>query len=123
MAKVLNVNVISPEKILFSGNATYVRIPGSDGSFGVLYNHAALVSEVEFGILTIQKEDNSSISIFVDGGFAQISKNKVNILASSGEIANQINKEDIRKRIDELSIKKDSDSLLELKKLRAKLNA
>jgi F-type H+-transporting ATPase subunit epsilon len=119
--RVLNVNVISPEKILYSGVATYIKIPGSDGSFGVMYNHASLVSEIDLGILEVQ---NGSVKtkIFVDGGFAQIQKNVVNILAKSGEISDQINKADIQTRLNEISSKKDSASLKEIKVLKSKLS-
>lgn len=119
--RVLNVNVISPEKILFSGTATYVKIPGSDGSYGVLFNHANLVSELSLGILEVQS-GSVKTRIFVDGGFAQIQKNVVNILAKNGEISDQINKTEIQKRLDEISSKKDSSTLKEIKILKSKLS-
>jgi F-type H+-transporting ATPase subunit epsilon len=118
--RVLNVSVISPEKILYTGNATYVKIPGSDGLFGVLYNHAPLVSEIDLGILVVTNGTEVT-NIYVDGGFAEIKKNTVNILAKSGELASQVNKEEVKKRISEISSKTDKESLLELKRLKTKL--
>jgi len=120
--KVLNVNVISPESILYQGVATSLRIPGTDGSFGVLYNHAALVSEVEYGILHI-KNGEQTTRIFIDGGFVQITKNTVNILARSGEALSKLNSQDLNSKLNELNSKKDLDSLLESKKIKAKLAA
>lgn len=118
--KVLHVNVISPESILYQGDATYLRIPGSDGSFGVLYNHAQMVAEVQYGVLFVKNKEMVT-KIFIDGGFVQINKNIINVLARNGELVQKMNTQEIEKKLSDLNSKRDSESLLEAKKLKAKL--
>jgi len=113
--KVLHVNVISPESILYQGDATYLRIPGTDGSFGVLFNHAQMVSEVQYGVLYVKNKDTVT-KIFIDGGFVQINKNTINVLARTGELVSKINTQEVQSRLTELNSKRDSESLLEAKK-------
>ena len=53
------VELISPEKVFYSGECTMVRLPGKKGSFSVLDNHAPLISSLESGVvkITLQRDD------------------------------------------------------------------
>ncbi|MDC0579260.1 ATP synthase F1 subunit epsilon [Bacteroidia bacterium] len=74
------VEVITPDKILFSGEAVSVKLPGSGGSFEALANHAPLLSSLEKGqiiVRTAQGEETFDIT----GGIVEVLQNKVIVLA------------------------------------------
>ncbi len=95
----LSVTVISPEKVLYTGAADYVKLPGSTGSFGVLINHAPLVSVLDIGVLEITL-GNAKTKIYVDGGFAEVKSNKINVLTNAGELKENLNAEKVQKELD-----------------------
>ena len=73
-------DLVSPEKLLFSGEVTQVDIPGSEGDFGVLAGHAPIVTTVRPGILTIFRE-GAALKIVVNGGFAEVNPEGLTVLA------------------------------------------
>lgn len=117
MAKKFEITVISPEKILYSGEATYVSLPGTNGLFGVMANHAPLVAELEVGILRIENE-STKFNMVIDGGFVQIKGNKVNVLANGGALKEELQIAQLEKLKENLNTKKSSDKELELKKIK-----
>jgi F-type H+-transporting ATPase subunit epsilon len=72
--------LVSPEKLLFSGDVEQVDVPGSEGDFGVLAGHAPLVSIIRPGILTVQAGGKEQ-KIVVLGGFAEVSAKGLTVLA------------------------------------------
>ena len=77
----MQLEIISPDKNLFSGEVTYVQLPGIDGLFGVLQDHAPTISALGKGTILIRDEKNSETTFEVNGGVAEIAHNKVVILA------------------------------------------
>ena len=73
-------DLVSPEKLLLSGEVEQVDVPGSEGDFGVLAGHAPLVTMLRPGILTI-KRDGGEMQVVVLGGFAEVSPAGLTILA------------------------------------------
>ena len=73
-------DLVSPEKLLFSGEVTQVDLPGSEGDFGVLAGHAPIVTTLRPGILTVF-EDRSEMRVVVNGGFAEVSPAGLTVLA------------------------------------------
>ncbi len=69
--------LVSPEKLLFSGEVDSVVAPGSDGQFTVLANHAPVMTTLRPGVVTI----NGAEKLFVRGGFADVSAKSFTILA------------------------------------------
>lgn len=76
------LEVISPDKVLFAGRVTSVQLPGVMGSFEVLANHAALISPLEAGALRLRDESGQTQEIDVQGGVVEVLNNKVVVLAS-----------------------------------------
>jgi F-type H+-transporting ATPase subunit epsilon len=74
-------DLVSPERILFSGQVNQVDVPGADGDFGVLANHAPLVSTVRPGILLIYNERGDKLPVVINGGFAEVSPAGLTVLA------------------------------------------
>lgn len=73
-------NLVSPEELLFSQAVEQVDVPGSEGDFGVLANHAPLVAMVRPGILTVHG-DGAPLQIVVGGGFAEVNPEGLTVLA------------------------------------------
>lgn len=76
----LQLEVITPLGRVFAGEAKAITLPGSEGEFGVLPEHASLVSLLTAGVIDIQKPDESLESIAIDWGYVQIAGNKVIVL-------------------------------------------
>ncbi|HWG04675.1 MAG TPA: F0F1 ATP synthase subunit epsilon [Beijerinckiaceae bacterium] len=73
--------LVSPEKLLFSGDVLSVLAPGTEGEFMVLPGHAPLMSVLKPGIVTVEETETKSQRLFVRGGFADVSSNGFTILA------------------------------------------
>jgi F-type H+-transporting ATPase subunit epsilon len=85
----LHVEVVTAERELYSGEANMVSAPGSEGRLGILPRHAALLTTLMPGELTI-KLDGAEEPIFVSGGFLEVSGNTVTVLADTAEYAEEI---------------------------------
>ncbi len=73
-------DLVSPEKLLFSGEVEQVDVPGSEGDFGVLAGHIPTVTIIRPGILTIYQNGKEE-KVVVLGGFAEISPTGLTVLA------------------------------------------
>jgi len=93
--------LVSPEKLLFSGDVDQVDVPGAEGDFGVLAGHAPFVSTVRPGILTIHGPSGEQ-KIVVLGGFAEVSADGLTVLADVAEAVADIDRGMITTRIGEL---------------------
>ena len=85
----LRLDIVTPDKVVLSADVDYVGAPGVDGQFGLLPAHAPMLSALKVGDL-YYRQGNETRWVFVSGGFAQISDNKVTILAESAELAADI---------------------------------
>jgi F-type H+-transporting ATPase subunit epsilon len=73
-------DLVSPEKLLISGEVTQVDVPGSEGDFGVLAGHAPMVTTLRPGILVVYR-DGGELRVVVNGGFAEVSPTALTVLA------------------------------------------
>jgi F-type H+-transporting ATPase subunit epsilon len=74
-------DLVSPEKLLFSGEVDQVDVPGSEGEFGVLAGHAPLVTTLRPGILVVYAE-RETLRVVVDAGFAEVGPTGLTVLAN-----------------------------------------
>lgn len=77
----MNVEIISPESTLFEGQASYVFLPGSDGSLGVMNNHAPLITSLKKGTIRVKEASGKEHKFDVKGGTVEVFNNKMIILA------------------------------------------
>jgi F-type H+-transporting ATPase subunit epsilon len=77
----MHLEIITPEKSLFSGEVTLVQLPGIDGSFEILNNHAALISVLSAGKIKVQDAAKQTQFFDVKGGVVEVLNNKVLVLA------------------------------------------
>lgn len=92
MAEELLLEIVTPEKLAFSGSIDEVTCPGSEGEFGVLRGHASLLSAIKFGELSYLK-DGKRTSYAVNTGYAEVTGSKVTVLVETAERADQIDLE------------------------------
>ncbi|EMO58729.1 ATP synthase F1, epsilon subunit [Leptospira santarosai str. CBC1416] len=88
-ANKLKVSVISPEKILYKGEVDSLVVPGSEGFFGILPNHAPLVAVLGIGILEIRKGEKLKV-LSIEGGFIEVKENSISILTDHGALKEDI---------------------------------
>ena len=73
--------LVSPERLMFSGQVEAVVVPGTEGEFTVLKDHAPLMSTLKPGIVEIDETPSKKVRLFVRGGFADVSPTGLTILA------------------------------------------
>ena len=81
MADTFKFELVSPERLLLSADAVEVTVPGTEGEFGVLADHAAVMSTLRPGLIKAKFADGNETSFFVRGGFADVSSNGLTLLA------------------------------------------
>lgn len=134
MVRKLQLEIVTPEEIIFSGRVDYIVVPGTEGIIGVLPKHIPFLSRIEPGELKIVREGKRTVYMALAGGFIQVEPpDKVTILADTAVRAESINEAKVieaKKRAESLLQKKLSDvefvkaeaalrkSLAELKVLR-----
>jgi F-type H+-transporting ATPase subunit epsilon len=79
----LDIEIVTPKKVIYSGTANMVQVPGSKSPFQILNNHVPIVSNLVEGILRIQKQDNSEISFNITSGVVELNNNKVSVIVES----------------------------------------
>jgi len=87
------VEIVSPSGRIFSGEATGVRAPGVEGSFEVLRNHAPMIAAISIGSLVVTDKAGNPITFATSGGFVEVSKDVVTVLAETAELASAIDVE------------------------------
>lgn len=87
--------LVSPERVLFSGEATQVVVPASEGEITVLANHAPFMSALRAGVVTI----DGGKRLFVRGGFADVSASGLTLLAEQAVAVEDINVEKLAGQI------------------------
>lgn len=75
----MHLDIITPDKVLYSGEVSAVQLPGAKGSFEVLNNHAALISSLEKGNIRV-KDSEGTHMIEVTGGIVEVLKNNIIVL-------------------------------------------
>jgi F-type H+-transporting ATPase subunit epsilon len=79
------LEILTPEKKIFSGDVYGVQLPGIEGSFEVLDRHAPLVSALKSGKLKILKDKTATSSYTIQGGFVEVLNNKATVLVEGAE--------------------------------------
>jgi len=78
----MNLVILSPEKEIFSGAVKSVQVPGADGSFQLLNNHAPIVAALGKGNVNVVTNSGEKVSFVVEGGFVEMLNNEVALLVS-----------------------------------------
>jgi len=91
--KEIKLEIITPSKKAFEGTIQSVTVPGSLGSFQILFNHAPILSSLEIGEMKVVDSENNTSHYAISGGTVEVLNNKVLVLAESFENTDEIDKE------------------------------
>jgi F-type H+-transporting ATPase subunit epsilon len=83
----MNLVILSPEAEIFSGAVKSVGLPGADGRFEILQNHAAIVSALQAGVVKVNLDNGENLRWKISGGFVEMINNEVSLLVAGVEPA------------------------------------
>jgi len=94
----MKLEIVTPNGLIYDGDVKMVTLPGKDGEFGVLPEHASLVSLLDTGVIIIENRDNKESMIAINNGYVKVSENKVSCIVDGavlisdedGELADKI---------------------------------
>jgi F-type H+-transporting ATPase subunit epsilon len=90
MAHTIHVDIVSAEGQIFSGEASMVFVPGSQGELGIAPRHAPLLTTLKAGEVRVQSEGMEEQSFYVGGGSLEIQPNLVTVLADTAARARDL---------------------------------
>lgn len=88
----IQVDVVTPEKMIFSGEVDMVTLPGTNGQMGILRGHAPLLSTLDIGEIVLHRREGDEY-IAVSGGVVEVRPDKVTILADVAESSAEIDEQ------------------------------
>jgi len=83
LAATFKLSILTPERAVFEGVVEYVEAPGTEGYFGVLAHHAAMVTALAKGTLSVRSAGGAEERWEVAGGFFEVSNNAATVLADA----------------------------------------
>lgn len=95
MVQNLPFALISPERVLFSGQVDQVDLPGEEGDLGILPNHAPLMTVLRTGVLTTYIQSQKTV-YFVQGGFADVNADGLTVLAEKVHEVSELSKANLQ---------------------------
>ncbi len=99
MAEPMQVEVVSADRVVWSGKVTNIIAKTVDGDIGILPNHAPVLAMLVPGAVEIFCEDNSREIVAVDGGFLSVAQERVSILSEYATMANEVSLRDAEKEL------------------------
>ncbi len=77
----MQLEIVTPDEKIFEGTAKHVQLPGKEGLFGILDNHAPIISTLTKGRVKVETEDGDIQYFGIGGGVVEMNNNKVIVLA------------------------------------------
>jgi F-type H+-transporting ATPase subunit epsilon len=102
MAETTAFELVTPEKLLFSEQVEMVVVPGTEGLFGVLPRHAPFISTLRPGVLEVYEGGKVKERIFVAGGFAEVTPERLTVIAERAVPVAEIDRSATEQRIKDL---------------------
>lgn len=99
MVDMITMDLVSPEKLMLSADYEMVVVPGAEGDFAVLAGHSPVTSSLRPGVISIYENDVEKERIFVNGGFVEVSGDKLTVLAEEAIYIADLNRADLEQRI------------------------
>lgn len=127
---VLNIRVLTPDRVICSTTADEVVLPGLTGQVGVLEGHAALITALDTGLLRIKLDDKWT-PIILCGGLAEVDQNRVTVLVNDVEELVSVELNEATEELEKATVavenaetsKAKLDASIELKKATARVEA
>ena len=95
------LEILTPNGVIFSGQAISAVLPGEEGEFGVLAGHSSLTTLLEAGVVDVEKEDKTVEAIVINWGVVQVDEEKVIILVEGAAPIRGENESEIANALDE----------------------
>ena len=99
MADKVQFELVSPERLLASEEVEMVVVPGTEGDFGVLVDHAPVMASVRPGVLEIHNEGADVRRIFLSGGFCEVTAERCTVLAEESAPVDELDRANLEKRL------------------------
>jgi len=99
MAEGLKIEIVSPERLVLSETVVSVTVPGTEGYFTVMDDHAPFMTTLKPGFITVTRSGGTSDVYFVKGGFADVSATGLTILAEHSVPFSEFNHADLQAQI------------------------
>ena len=111
METTFELQIISPEKIIFSGDVTIAKLPSYEGDMSILKNHISIITFLRPGIIKVQKSESTFDEFFVEDGTVEYFNDSLIVLSASAKNVKDISKEfidnlneDTQKKLNEKNI-------------------
>lgn len=121
----LHVELVSADRVVWSGEATTVVARTTEGEVGILANHSPLMSLMVPGVVEVRSEGGETIVAAVDSGFLSVGGNRVSILAENAALASEIDAGSAQKALDDARSgdMDDDDAVAEVRRAEAWVRA
>jgi F-type H+-transporting ATPase subunit epsilon len=74
--ELMKLEIVTPEGVIFDDEVKQVTVPGGEGEFGVLAGHAAVVSLLDTGVISIERKDDRVVQVAINGGYVKVDEGK-----------------------------------------------
>lgn len=108
MAATLHIELVAPERVLFSGEVESVLLPGAEGDMTVLPGHAPVMSMLKTGFVVMTNHKDEGSRVLVQGGFAEINGQGVTVLAERATPLEELTPDTIDAEIRAVQLRKDA---------------
>ncbi|MFT6071942.1 MAG: F-type H+-transporting ATPase subunit epsilon [Alphaproteobacteria bacterium] len=105
MRDALNLQILSPANIAFTGAITSVHVPAALGELEIYSNHTSFVSSLLPGYITVRHDGNAEERYFTNAGYVEVNENKVSLIVDDIIDASVVNKDYLQEKIDILTPK------------------
>lgn len=127
MTETIQFELVSPEAKLVSEPVTMAVIPGTEGQFGVLAGHSALVATLKSGVVELSIDGQDARRIFIAGGFADVTPEQCTVLAEEAVNVADLDEADLQKQVanlnEDLGLAKEAADKARVEKKLALVNA
>ena len=123
--KVLQVELVAADRLVWSGQATMVIARTTEGDVGILPHHAPLLSSIIEGVVDVQTVDGETWVAAVDAGFLSVADNRVSILSEHAEMSHEIDLEKAREELERCrqAGENDDEAQAKLRRVEARVHA
>ncbi len=98
--ELMKLEIVTPNGVIFDDKVKQVTLPGSEGEFGVLANHATLVSLLDTGVIVIDKADGDELAVAINSGYVKVDEEKTTCIVD-GAVALSGDDSDLAKALEE----------------------
>lgn len=104
MADTIQLELVAPERLVFSGDVEFVVVPGAEGDFGVLPGHMLFISTLRPGLIEVYENDQPRDRYVVAGGFAEVTGERVTVLSTETVAVSDIDAAQARSRLEQAQL-------------------